>query len=39
MRTMNEVRDVDILGDIVEIVVDIFMLYLTFRYENLNAIL
>jgi hypothetical protein len=39
MRTMSEVRDGDILGDIVEIVVEIVMLYWTSRYENLNAIL
>jgi hypothetical protein len=35
MRTMSEVRD----GDIVEIVVEIVMLYWTSHYENLNAIL
>jgi hypothetical protein len=35
MRTMSEVRDGDILGDIVEIV----MIYWIYFYENLNAIL
>jgi hypothetical protein len=39
MRTMSEVRDVDIFGDNVEIVVEIVMLYWTSCYENLNAIL
>jgi hypothetical protein len=39
MKTMSEVRDGDILGDIVEIGVEIVMIYWTSRYENLNAIL
>jgi hypothetical protein len=39
MRTISEVRDEDIFGYIVEIVLEIVMLYWTSHYENLNDIL